>query len=339
MEIYKYSNNNIAIKVNAYYKKYSRRQKNVLQNINFTVEKGSFHAFIGPNGVGKTTIIKSLVGAYYSKKYGGEITFFGKENTLKEVKKRIGYIPESSIFPKRISAYSYLKHMVNIAGLNWEQAKKYSLNFFVSSNLSNIKDKNINNFSSGQKKKVLLARSLGHNPDILIMDEPCANLDPKARMEFLESLKKLQKEGKTIFISSHILSEIDKYADSATILDAGKVVFSGSIKDLKANENTTYSYCFFKSSDVVLFEKYLIKMKIKYELKEENEVIAYFKEEETLWKINEFINKAKMKYKSIKPVVIGVEKAYSQYVKKGSLEEVANIQKKNLKKVKREESD
>jgi ABC-2 type transport system ATP-binding protein len=84
----------------------------------------------------------------------------------------------------------------------------------------------------------LLAQALVHNPDIIIMDEPAANLDPKARSEFFSSLMKLKKEGKAIFISSHILAEIDKYADSATILDGGKIIFSGGKCELMKFFNT-----------------------------------------------------------------------------------------------------
>ncbi|MCQ3907605.1 MAG: ATP-binding cassette domain-containing protein [Mycoplasmoidaceae bacterium] len=95
-----------------------------------------------------------------------------------------------------------------------------------------MRNKSPNSYSSGQKKKVLLAQALINNPHVLVMDEPAANLDPKARLELFEILGKLTKEGKAIFISSHVLAELDRYANAATILDGGKIVFTGTTKEL-----------------------------------------------------------------------------------------------------------
>jgi ABC-2 type transport system ATP-binding protein len=95
-----------------------------------------------------------------------------------------------------------------------------------------IGHRNPNSFSSGQKKKVLLAQSLLSNPSILIMDEPTAMLDPGARKDLFAQLERLRKQGKSIFISSHVLTELEQYADSVTIIDKGQVVFSGEIKDV-----------------------------------------------------------------------------------------------------------
>lgn len=206
-------------------KQYTRKAKPAIDKLNFKVLKGQFHAFVGANGAGKTTTIKSIVGAYAN--FEGKVKISGIDNHEKMSKAKLGYIPEIARFPSRISTYNYLKSMAMLNRLTSKEADEFVKKILIEFKMYDLKDVSPNKFSSGQKKKILLAQALSNNPDILIMDEPAANLDPKARIDFFNILKNLQKEGKSIFISSHILSELDLYADSLTILDGGKIVFTG----------------------------------------------------------------------------------------------------------------
>ena len=209
-------------------KKYKPNSPWIINNLNFHIKKGEFHAFIGGNGAGKTTTIKSVIGAY--AKFDGCVYIAGKNNFNKESKKFMGYIPEIARFPDGMSARNYLISMCEMSGLSHHDSVKYTDKKLKEFNMQRLAKKSPNNFSSGQKKKILLAQALVHNPDLLIMDEPAANLDPIARIEFFNILKKLQKEGKAIFISSHILSELDKFADTCTVLDGGKIVYTGKVE-------------------------------------------------------------------------------------------------------------
>ncbi len=208
-------------------KKYSYKGRYIINNLNFKVLKGQFHAFIGGNGAGKTTTMKSLVGAY--TKFDGDVYLSGISNRLAASKKKIGYIPEIARFPEGLSTFDYLFIMASLSGVDKETATKYINDKLTEFNMIKLAKKSPNDFSSGQKKKILLIQALVHDPELLIMDEPAANLDPIARDEFFKLLKQLQHQGKAIFISSHILSELDKFADSATVLDGGKIVFTGEI--------------------------------------------------------------------------------------------------------------
>ncbi len=225
-------NPNYILEVVHLYKKYRPKSPWIINNLCFKVKKGEFHAFIGGNGAGKTTTIKSIIGAY--AKFNGCIYIAAKNNYTKESKKHMGYIPEIAKFPEGMSAKQYLISMCEMSGLNHKQSVLYTNKKLQEFNMQKLANKSPNNFSSGQKKKILLAQALVHNPDLLIMDEPAANLDPIARIEFFSILKKLQKSGKAIFISSHILSELDKFADSCTVLDGGKIVYTGKV-DLSYN--------------------------------------------------------------------------------------------------------
>lgn len=210
-------------------KHYKGRTNPAINNISFNIYPGQFHAFIGANGAGKTTTIKSIISAYSNKKYKGEIKINGCLNFTANGKSVLGYIPEEAKFPKKMSTKNYLTNMACLSGLSSKDAKQKVNTILTNLGLTDLANKCPDSFSSGQKKKILLAQALIHDPKVLIMDEPAANLDPLARDELFENLINLQKEGKAIFLSSHILDEIGKYATYVTILDGGSIVYDGSI--------------------------------------------------------------------------------------------------------------
>lgn len=211
-------------------KHYKNRKVPAINDISFNIYPGEFHAFIGANGAGKTTTIKSIIGAYSNYNIKGEILIDSKKNYDVEAKIKVGYIPEYALFPKKIKTREYLILMTMLSGYEYKDAIKLTDDLLVKMNMEQFSNKRPDSLSSGQKKKILLAQALIHNPSILIMDEPAANLDPNARDELYSLLVSLQHEGKAIFLSSHILDEISKYATYATILDGGKIVFDGPLK-------------------------------------------------------------------------------------------------------------
>lgn len=296
-------------------KKYKRNSIPTINNINFHVKKGEFHAFIGGNGAGKTTTIKSIVGAYV--KYSGSIYFSGYINTSLEAKRTLGYIPEIARFPENTSTHSYLMSMAQLSELSKNKAKKVVDKILIDLNMQKLAKKSPNSFSSGQKKKILLAQALIHDPKILIMDEPAANLDPKSRIEFFDTLKRLQLQGKSIFISSHILNEIDKYATHATILDGGKIVFSKKLGDYRKNSSRTIKI---KVDNNELCEKILIQKNISFSFnKNENYfLLNYDKKLDTNELLIDLINN-KIIVNTFQKDISSLEQIYYDYVIKGSV--------------------
>lgn len=296
-------------------KKYSRNAKPAIDGISFQVRKGEFHAFVGANGAGKTTTIKSIVGAY--AKFDGEIKICGIDNKNKFSRVKLGYIPEIARFPARISSYKYLNSMGMLSGLSKQEADKFANDMLDKFNMTGLKDVSPNNFSSGQKKKILLAQALANNPDILIMDEPAANLDPRSRIEFFDILKELQNQEKSIFISSHILSELDIYANALTILDGGKIVYSGKRKNEKyGNSNYAYKIVLKKDNDFGDAKPNGINLVQDKEMK--NHYIISSNNQEL---INDFISKLFRKQKLIRAedYTLSIEDMYKKYVIKGSV--------------------
>jgi ABC-2 type transport system ATP-binding protein len=214
-------------------KKYSFRARYAVHNLNFVVNKGEFHGFVGANGAGKTTTIKSIIGAY--AKYEGEVLIYGQSSKTKFAKSKIGYIPEAANFPAGFSTKNFLIHMAMLANMKRKDAKHFVEEKIIELGLTMVANRNPNKLSSGQKKKVLLTQALIHKPELIVMDEPAANLDPNARSDFFTTLTNLCKTGISVFISSHILDELQKYIDSLTIIDGGKIVFTGKVKELNEN--------------------------------------------------------------------------------------------------------
>ncbi|MCV3733733.1 ABC transporter ATP-binding protein [Mycoplasma enhydrae] len=229
-------NEDLVIQITNFSKKFKKFE--AIKDISFNIERGSIHGFIGPNGSGKTTTIKSIIGAYRSKP--GQIKILNWKPGSEKANRLIGYIPEKASFPKHLNTIEYLTTMATFSGIKLKEAKIKALEILKSIGLEEHKKRNPNDFSSGMKKKILLAQALIINPTILILDEPAANLDPVARKELFDNLVELRKQGKSIFISSHILSELERIIDSATFIHNGKILFSGRIDDVSKNKNHLY---------------------------------------------------------------------------------------------------
>lgn len=317
-----------AIKVTNFSKRYRGRNNYAVKDVSFEVKPGEFHGFIGANGAGKTTTIKSLIGAYAN--YDGKVEIFGHLNKTKAAKLKMGYIPEAANFPKTLNTLQYITHMAHLSGMSMKDAKAFANKELDEIGLGNLKKAKPMSFSSGQKKKVLLAQALVADPDVIIMDEPAANLDPKARAEFFDTLKKLQARGKAIFISSHILSELEHFITSATILDGGKVVYSGTKEKLLGTKGLEYRFAFETKEDEKVFADHVKKEK-HASRKEEDHLIVQLEDKANLDKAVAFIAKNKLHIRTLMANKKTLQQAYDEYVKKGSNDTRTDVET-NLKK-------
>jgi len=304
-----------ALKVTKLSKRYGRA-KYAVKDISFEVLPGQFHGFIGANGAGKTTAIKSIIGAY--AKYEGKVEIFGKINKTIAAKKHLGYIPETAKFPAKMTTFKYLSYMAYLSGYTKKEADKFATEKIIELGLQKVSKRSPNSFSSGQKKKVLLAQALIGDPDIIIMDEPAANLDPMARVDFFQNLKKIQKEGKSILISSHILTELDTFVDSVTIIDGGVLAYTGTIAALDNKTIREFIFAFMDKKSDEIFKEYLTKNKIKFIIKHKR-IYAMMKTQANLNKALEFIKKKNLPVDRIQRNKLNLPQIYDKFVIKGSV--------------------
>lgn len=200
-----------------------------LDGLNITINKGEIFGFVGPNGAGKTTAMKIISGLLLPD--SGRVKVAGvdalKENHV--LKEKIGYIPDFFGVYDNLKVNEYMEFFGSIYGMEGEKAKKLSLELLDLVNLSDKAEQYVDHLSRGMKQKLCLARSLLHNPELLILDEPASGLDPRARYEMKEILKNLRQLGKTILISSHILPELAQMCTNIGVIDKGKMVMTGTV--------------------------------------------------------------------------------------------------------------
>jgi ABC-2 type transport system ATP-binding protein len=203
-----------------------------VDSINLAVQKGSIHGFVGPNGAGKTTTMKMLVGAIRSNQGEGYIK--GHKIGSIEAKQIIGYAPEHAFFYNNMVASDYLAYMASICGVQRLDARKKALELLGWLDLGNFSENKVGGFSAGMKQRLSLGQALIHEPELLILDEPTANMDPTGRLSILDKLKQLSHEREvTIFLSSHILSELEQVVDFMTMIDKGRIVVEGKMSELR----------------------------------------------------------------------------------------------------------
>ena len=208
------------------------RKTVAVDNISFHVEQGEVFGFIGPNGAGKTTTIKMI--ATLLEPTTGTIHVDGVSVTSypEQVRKLIGYMADDFGVYDGIQVDEYIEFFAAAYRIPSKKRKAICRDVMELTDLTGLRTKMVSDLSKGMKQRLCLARSLVHDPKVLILDEPAAGLDPRARIEFRELVKELHTMGKTIFISSHILSELSDICTTVGIIESGKLLVSGKVSDI-----------------------------------------------------------------------------------------------------------
>ncbi len=208
-----------------------------LDHLNMTIADGELHGFVGPNGAGKTTTMRIL--ATLLKPTVGSATLDGVDvvKNPKEVHKLMGYMPDFFGVYDRLKTWEYLDFYARCYGFGYRDRMNMIDSLLELVNLTDKRDSYVDVLSRGMKQRLCLARALIHDPRLLILDEPASGMDPRARAEMKNILRTLKGMGKTVLISSHILPELSEMCDALTIIDHGKLVFSGSVDELNRHMN------------------------------------------------------------------------------------------------------
>lgn len=202
-----------------------------IKDITFSIPKGQIVAFLGPNGAGKTTTMKILSGFLAASEGGASIAGFDVFSQRLEASKRLGYLPENGPLYDDMTPSELLNFFGEARGMKIEHLYKRIGEVHKLCDLSEVMEKPIGKLSRGYRQRVGLAQALLHDPDVLIMDEPTAGLDPNQIRDFRTNISKLG-HSKTILMSTHILQEVEAVADRVLLINQGKLVFDGSPFDL-----------------------------------------------------------------------------------------------------------
>ncbi len=198
--------------------------------LTFGIEPGEIFGYLGPNGAGKTTTIKMAVGLLKPSK--GRISCFGKDVTCMDVRSRIGFLPEHPYFYQHLTASELLEFYGGLFGLGFEEARRRAVHLLDITGLAKFGKRRISKFSKGMLQRIGFAQALMNDPDLVILDEPLAGLDPVGRKQMRDLILDLKQNGKTVFLSSHILQDIEMICDRVGILWEGKIVKIARVEEI-----------------------------------------------------------------------------------------------------------
>jgi ABC-2 type transport system ATP-binding protein len=203
-----------------------------LDDLCLSLEPGDVFGFIGPNGAGKSTTMKILAGLLEATSGSAHVLGKNVVGNGDFVRRNIGYMPDSFGVYEDLKVVEYLEFFASAYGVPRGQRRKVVGDVLELTDLNYKKDALVDSLSRGMQQRLGLARVLVHDPPILLLDEPASGLDPRARIEIRELLKELQRLGKTILVSSHILSELGEFCNKLGIIERGKLIITGTIQDL-----------------------------------------------------------------------------------------------------------
>lgn len=225
-----------------------------LDDVSLSLKEGAV-GLLGPNGAGKTTLIKVLLGFLRPEKGEARVLGFDIFTEQKKLRRFIGYMPEDDCFLPGVDAVTFTAFFGELAGMPRQEAMKRAHDVLFYVGLGEARYRLLETYSAGMRQRLKLAQALVHDPKLLFLDEPTANLDPQGRNEILELIKDLaNNQGIQVLLSSHILADIEMICEKVVILHRGKVAAQGNIKDLKRMNYRLYELKIKGEKDIYLKE-------------------------------------------------------------------------------------
>ncbi len=215
---------------------WGRPKARAVDNVDFDVKRGEVFGLLGPNGSGKSTTVKMLLGLLYPTK--GHIEVFGQSPRHVKTKARIGYLPEESYLYRYLNSRETLDFFGNLFQLDKGDRDNRAEQLLEMVGLNQTRTRAVGEFSKGMQRRIGLAQALINDPDLVILDEPTAGLDPIGCREIKDLIIALAKRGKTVILSSHLLSDVEDVCDRVVIYYGGKVQAIGTLKELLAKPDT-----------------------------------------------------------------------------------------------------
>jgi len=207
-----------------------KRPKCALRSLDLTVEEGEIFGFLGPNGAGKTTTLKLLMGLVFPT--AGSARILGMEINDPQMKARIGFLPEQPYFYDYLTAAELLEYYAQLSGVAAKERSRKVGEVLARVGLPDVGGMQLRKFSKGMLQRVGIAQAIVHDPQVLFFDEPMSGLDPIGRREVRDLMEQLKQQGKTVFFSTHILSDAESLCDRVAILHLGELRGVGAVADL-----------------------------------------------------------------------------------------------------------
>src|SRR5438445_7970758 len=215
---------------------WGRTKARAVDNVDFEVRRGEVFGLLGPNGSGKSTTVKLLLGLLYPTK--GHIEVFGHSPRHVATKARIGYLPEESYLYRYLNSRETLDFFGNLFELSKDDRENRAEQLLEMVGLNQTRMRSVGEFSKGMQRRIGLAQALINDPDLVILDEPTAGLDPIGCREVKDLILELARRGKTVILSSHLLSDVEDVCDRVVIYYGGRIQAAGPLKELLAKPDS-----------------------------------------------------------------------------------------------------
>jgi ABC-2 type transport system ATP-binding protein len=212
---------------------WKKTPRTALRPLHLNITQGETFGFLGPNGAGKTTTLKLLMGIIFPT--SGTATILGRDISDPEVKRRVGFLPEQPYFYDYLSAPELLDYYARLSGVSAGERQKRIAELLERVGLRDVGNKQLRKFSKGMLQRVGIAQAIIHDPEIVFLDEPMSGLDPVGRHDVRELIQQLKDQGKTIFFSTHILSDAEALCDRVGIIHKGELRGVGVVNDFRSS--------------------------------------------------------------------------------------------------------
>ena len=209
-----------------------------VSDVSFVCRPGSIYSLLGPNGAGKTTTLRMIATLLVPTSGTIKVNSFDVVSQSQEVRRRIGFLTGSTNLYDRLTPLETVKYFADLHGMDAAEFKRRKDELFTQLGINDFLNKRIGQLSTGMKQKVSIARTMIHNPDVVIFDEPTAGLDVITANNIIELIRSCKAEGKTVIFSSHIMSEVDLLCDELTIIDKGKLIYADTMDQFRAMSGT-----------------------------------------------------------------------------------------------------
>ena len=228
----------LALEISKVGYKYPNSEEAALSDLNFSIKKGESFGFLGPNGAGKTTLLSCI--CKQMTDFSGEIKIFSKDlRNLGEEILKIGFAPQELALYPSLTAYENLDFFSRLSGVSGKKSTEQIKWSLESTGLYERRFQKVEEYSGGMKRRLNLAIAILNRPSLLILDEPTVGVDPQTRNHIFEQVEKLKKENITIIYTTHYMEEVERLCENVGVISSGKLLFVGSLSDLKKQEGFT----------------------------------------------------------------------------------------------------
>ncbi|MCK5127203.1 MAG: ABC transporter ATP-binding protein [candidate division Zixibacteria bacterium] len=308
------NDSNIAIEVKELSKIFKSGLKGgevqALSEVSLKVDKGDIFGLLGPNGAGKTTLVKVLLGALHATK--GSASVYGLDVRNANSRNKAGFLPENHRFPDYMTGAQMLKVYGGMSGLSSGEIKARSKDLLEIVGMSKWRDMKIKKYSKGMKQRLGLAQALINDPEIIFLDEPTDGVDPVGRREIRDILKRLKEQGKTVFLNSHLLAEVEAVCDKVAILDKGKLIKTGPVSEL-TRVSSTYQI---ETIQLPIEAAEQIKTAFPHaKLLTDNKISITFEDPRQLNSLIDILRKLNVEITAAIPVKISLEDSFMQLLR------------------------